>query len=144
MIACDLLIIGGGPAGLSTAINGASEGLKVCLMDNGSTLGGQARESNAIENYPGFPFVTGTDLMERFVLQAHKFNTLIHAPLQAAKLETYSDRLCVTTEDYQMFEARAVVLSLGLNYRRLVATDIGRLMGKGIFYGLPSFITCNG
>lgn len=144
MIECDLLIIGGGPAGLSTAINGASEGLKVCLLDSGSTLGGQARESNAIENYPGFTFVTGDDLMTRLVNQAHKFDTAIHAPLNAAKMEPYDNKVCVTTEDYQQFTSRSVVLSLGLNYRRLTARNIGRLMGKGVYYGLPSFISCIG
>lgn len=144
MIECDLLIIGGGPAGLSTAINGASEGLKVCLLDSGSMLGGQARESNAIENYPGFSFITGDDLMTRLVSQAHKFDTVIHAPLNAAKMEPYDNRVCVTTEDYQQFTSRSVVLSLGLNYRRLAAKNVGRLMGKGVYYGLPSFISCMG
>ncbi len=142
---CDLLIIGAGPAGLSAAINGASEGLKVCLIDNGSQLGGQARESNAIENYPGFPCgVTGDDLMSRFVTQAVRFNTVIHAPLSAARIIVYGNRRVVVTEDYQEFTAKAVILSLGLNYRRLQAQNIGRLMGKGVYYGLPSFVTCSG
>lgn len=52
---CDLLVVGSGPAGMSAAINGASEGLRVCMIDGNDYLGGQARESNAIENYAGFP-----------------------------------------------------------------------------------------
>lgn len=142
---CDLLIVGAGPAGLSAAINGASEGLKVCLIDNGTTLGGQARESNAIENYPGFPDgVTGDELMTKFVTQADKFQTSIYAPLAAARLVWDGNRRIVMTEDYQEFAAKAVILSLGLNYRRLNAKNVGRLMGKGVYYGLPSFITCSG
>lgn len=142
---CDLLIVGGGPAGLSTAINGASEGLRVCLIDSGTTLGGGARESNAIENYPGFPEgVTGDELMSRMVMQADKFKTDIFAPLQAAKLKVDGDSRVVITDDYQEFRAKSVILSLGLNYRRLNVPNIGQLMGRGVYYGLPSFIKCSG
>src|SRR5689334_21930903 len=86
----DLLIVGGGPAGLSAAINGASEGLDICLLDNGPVLGGQARESFAIENYP-MPEgtengVLGSRLMTGFVNQANKFGAALHCPAVAAKL----------------------------------------------------------
>ena len=90
----DLLIIGGGPAGLSAAINGASEGLVVRMLDAGFSLGGQARESAAIENYPGFPDgITGNDLMSNFVRQALKFETKMICPLTAAHLEIKNHRL---------------------------------------------------
>lgn len=134
----DLLIIGGGPAGLSAAINGASEGLKVRIMDNGSMLGGQARESSAIENYPGFPEgITGDDLMSRFVRQAHKFQAGFFCPCHAAHLEPDDGRLIVMDDDYQTHVARSVLLSLGVNYRKLNAQGVGLFMGRGIYYGVP-------
>lgn len=136
----DLLIIGGGPAGLSAAINGASEGLHVQLMDNGAMLGGQARESSAIENYPGFPDgITGDGLMGRLVRQAHKFETGMLCPSQAVALEVLPDRtLRVTTDDYTETVARAVLLALGLQYRRLPAANIAQFVGRGVYYGLPA------
>ena len=141
MTSCDsdLLIIGGGPGGLSAAINGASEGLSVRLIDSGSSLGGQARESSGIENYPGFPeSVTGHDLMTRFVQQAHKFNTLLTCPVSAASISRDRERVVITTDDFQEYVGRAAILSIGLSYRRLMAKDIGRFMGHGVFYGAPS------
>lgn len=135
---CDLLVIGSGPAGLSAAINGASEGLEVCLIDGRSTLGGQARESNAIENYPGFPDgITGDELMYRLIQQATKFNTLIRAPAQAVELLRSKDLLHVITDDYTEFRAKRVLLSLGLSYRVLQADGIGKFMGRGVYYGMP-------
>lgn len=138
---CDLLIVGGGPAGLSAAINGASEGLRVCLLDAGRALGGQAKESASIENYPmplGFDNgVTGHDLMTGFIAQATKFNTQMFCPVNAIDLEKDGNRRIVTTDDYDEYAARAVILSLGLRYRTLQADGIGALMGRGVYYGIP-------
>lgn len=139
----DLLIIGGGPAGLCAAISGASEGLKTVLLDNGNSMGGQAKESSAIENYPGFPGgVTGEKLMGCFVHQAADFNTAFVAPTNAVKLtrDGSANRLTVTTDDYSEFVAKAVIISTGLHYRRLDATGISQLMGRGVYYGAPGFI----
>lgn len=135
----DLLVIGGGPAGLSAAINGASEGLSVRLIDNGLKLGGQARESSAIENYPGFPDgITGDELMSRFVRQAYKFQTHLLCPAEAAKLEPLdSGSFRVYTTDYDTYEARAVLLANGLNYRRLGAQNLAQFVGRGAYYGIP-------
>lgn len=136
----DLLIIGGGPAGLSAAINAASEGLVVRLLDNNLSLGGQARESNAIENYPGFPeSITGNDLMHSMVLQAIKFKTVLLCPVNAIFMERdeVNNRVVVTTADYQVFRSKAVLIAIGLNYRRLDATNISNLMGRGVYYGTP-------
>lgn len=143
MINCtsDLLIIGGGPAGLSAAINAASEGLNVRLLDNGTTLGGQAKESSMIENYPGFPeSITGEDLMGRMAQQARKFATGVVTPVTAQHLERNSDgSLTVTCDDYTEYTSRSVLISLGLSYRRLRADNIGHFMGRGVFYGVPTF-----
>lgn len=136
---CDLLVVGSGPAGMSAAINGASEGLRVCMIDGSEHLGGQARESNAIENYAGFPEgITGLDLMNRFVSQATKFDTQIHCPVRAVSLHEEGDIKVVTAEDYSEYKARTVLLSLGLSYRRLEAENLGQFMGRGVHYGLPS------
>lgn len=141
----DLIIVGGGPAGLSAAINGASEGLSVLLLDGGSTLGGQAKESSAIENYPGFPEgITGADLMGRMGRQARKFASAVVAPSMAASLLSGPDGLVVQTDDYEKFTGRAVLLSLGLSYRRMQAENIGHFMGRGVSYGVPAWKPANG
>jgi len=135
---CDLLIVGGGPAGLSAAINGASEGLSVRMVDSGFMLGGQARESAAIENYPGFPeSVTGRDLMARFASQALKFETDFICPTTVSRLYKDDKRFIATTDDYQQIITKAVLLATGLSYRRLGAKGMGTLMGRGVYYGVP-------
>jgi thioredoxin reductase (NADPH) len=138
---CDLLVVGAGPAGLSAAINGSSEGLNVCVLDAAEKLGGQARESQAIENYP-MPFgphigVTGETLVNGFTEQANKFGCGLYCPVRAAKLIADGDTRLVLSEDKDEYAARSVLLSSGLNYRRLSAKNIGALMGRGIYYGMP-------
>ena len=135
----DLLIIGGGPSGLSAAINGASEGLVVRLLDSGASLGGQARESAAIENYPGFPeSVTGHELMTRFVKQAQKFNTQMVCPVAVSSIETDGKYLVVCSDDYHEYVTRSVIISIGLIYRRLQAKNNAQFIGRGVFYGVPT------
>jgi thioredoxin reductase (NADPH) len=137
----DLVIVGGGPAGLSAAINATSEGLDVLLLDKASFLGGQARESAAIENYAGFPEgVTGEELMTRLVRQAMKFDTRLAVPAQAVELGLDPDDdtvLCLRDDYGDQYRARAVLLSPGLAYRRLNAQGLGQFMGAGAFYGVP-------
>lgn len=135
----DLIIIGGGPSGLSAAINAASEGLDVLLLDKATVLGGQARESAAIENYAGFPEgITGDHLMTRLVQQAVKFETGITVPCQAVALAQHDETLWAVTDDYgDRLVAKTVLLSPGLAYRRLNAEGLGQFMGQGVFYGVP-------
>lgn len=138
-IDCDLLIVGAGPAGLSAAINAASEGIRVCMLDSAEMLGGSAVASSGIENYPGFPeAITGQDLMNRMVEQALKFGTEMYAPLRASDIVVDGKRKIVRTDDFQEFASPIVLLTCGTNYRRHGAKGIAPLLGKGVFYGLPS------
>lgn len=138
----DLAIVGGGPSGLSAAINGASEGLNVLLIDAEATLGGQARESAAIENYPGFPDgITGDHLMTALTRQAEKFDAGLRLPSRVQSLIAdfaNSDRFVLVDEFGQEVEAKTILLSLGLSYRRLEAQNLGGFLGNGAYYGLPS------
>ena len=135
----DLLIVGGGPSGLSAAINGASEGLRVLLLDSDEQLGGQARQSAAIENYPGFPEgITGDELMGALVRQADKFDARVTCPARVVGLHADGDWLVAQDDIGQEYAGRSVLLSCGLTYRRLNANGIGQYMGRGAFYGVPS------
>lgn len=135
----DLVIVGGGPSGLSAAINGASEGLSVAILDAERTFGGQARESAAIENYAGFPDgITGDALMSALVRQAVKFETSMYCPVTATRVSRDHDLLTVLDEFGNEYVAKTVLLSLGLSYRRLNARGVGPLMGRGCFYGVPN------
>ncbi len=147
----DLLIIGAGPAGLCAAINASSEGVSTRVVDNGLLLGGQAKESNAIENFPGFPEgITGTDLMGNFVRQAERFNTKFLSPVGITKLrrDEKSNLIVACSDDYQEFATKVVLISIGLSYRRLGAEGMSPLMGRGIYYGapigtIPTNVDCN-
>lgn len=133
----DLIIVGGGPSGLAAAINAASEGLSVCLLDRDG-LGGQAKQSAAIENYPGFPTaITGHDLMGRLIAQAWKFGVDMQSPLEAFDLASDGPNQGVMTTDGEVHLARAVLISSGMTYRRLLARDAARYLGRGLFYGMP-------
>ncbi len=132
----DLVIVGGGPSGLSAAINGASEGLSVLLLDSAMSLGGQAKESAAIENFPGFPDgVTGEKLMANMVQQAMKFGCATSVPSMVVRLVHDGDIHRVEDDHGDLYEGRTVLLSNGLSYRRHNAAGIGQFMGRGCYYG---------
>lgn len=134
---CKLLIVGGGPAGLTTAIYAGSEGLPPILIDSGPRVGGQARQSSMIENYAGFPEgISGPDLLNRFCTQASKFATKVLCPAKARTLRVDGGRKIVTTDDDE-FAADAVLLSIGLSYMRLKAPGVLEFLGKGVEYGAP-------
>jgi thioredoxin reductase (NADPH) len=130
----DLLIIGGGPAGLGAAVYGASEGLETLVVES-TALGGQAGTSRRIENYLGFPAgITGTELTSRAVVQARKFGARPATPYRAMSLEPLSPRHVVRLEEDHEIAARAVLLATGAEYRRLPVDGLAEYEGLCVFY----------
>jgi thioredoxin reductase (NADPH) len=142
----DLVILGGGPAGLGAAVYGASEGLDTLLIES-TVLGGQAGTSRRIENYLGFPAgVSGTELTSRAVTQARKFGARTATPYRAKALEPDGDRHLVRLEEGNEIFARTVLLSTGAEYRRLPIDDLDEYEGISVFYaaGPPEGQLCGG
>jgi thioredoxin reductase (NADPH) len=130
----DLLVLGGGPAGLGAAVYGASEGLDTLLIE-GSVLGGQAGASRRIENYLGFPAgISGTELTTRAVTQARKFGARTATGYRAHSLEPGADRHLVRLQEGNEVSARAVLLCTGAEYRRLPVVDLDLYEGISVFY----------
>jgi thioredoxin reductase (NADPH) len=131
---CDLLIIGGGPAGLSAAVYGASEGLSTTLIE-GAALGGQAGTSSSIENYLGFPAgLPGAELAARAVLQARKFDARIRLGTQALKLTSSGGLQHIRCDDHRTVMARAVIIACGASYRQLPLPGLDALESVGVYY----------
>jgi thioredoxin reductase (NADPH) len=142
----DLLVIGGGPAGLGAAVYGASEGLETLVIES-TVLGGQAGSSRRIENYLGFPAgITGSELTSRAVTQARKFNARTATPYRAKALEPGDGHHLVRLEEGNEIAARAVVLATGAEYRKLPVADLERYEGFSVFYaaGPPEAQICGG
>jgi len=140
----DLVVIGGGPAGLGAAVYGASEGLETLVVE-GTALGGQAGTSRRIENYLGFPAgISGSELTSRAVTQARKFNARTATPYRALSLQPGADRHVVRLEDDHVVAARAVVLATGADYRRLPVAGLKDYEGISVFYaaGPPEAQRC--
>jgi thioredoxin reductase (NADPH) len=130
----DLLVLGGGPAGLGAAVYGASEGLDTLVVE-GTVLGGQAGMSRRIENYLGFPAgISGTELISRAISQARKFGARTATPYRACSLEPGRDRHLVRLEEGNEVRARAVLLSTGAEYRRLPVAGLEAYEGVSVFY----------
>jgi thioredoxin reductase (NADPH) len=140
----DLLVIGGGPAGLGAAVYGASEGLDTLVIES-TVLGGQAGTSRRIENYLGFPAgISGTELTSRAVSQARKFGARTATAYRVRGVEPGGDRHRVTLEDGNEIAARAVVLATGAEYRRLPVESLDSYEGISVFYaaGPPEAHLC--
>jgi thioredoxin reductase (NADPH) len=140
----DLLVVGGGPAGLAAAVYGASEGLDTLIVES-TALGGQAGSSRRIENYLGFPAgISGTELTSRAVSQARKFGARPATPFRAVSLEPGDGRHLVRLEEGHEIAARAVVLATGADYRRLPLDDLADYEGVSAFYaaGPPEAQLC--
>jgi thioredoxin reductase (NADPH) len=131
----DLLVVGAGPAGLSAAVYGASEGLRTTVLDAGA-VGGQAGSSSLIRNYLGFPRgLGGGELAQRAYQQAWLFGAQFRLTHRATALEPRDGRHIVRTDSGAEIAARAVVLALGVEYRRLEAPGLIELEGAGVYYG---------
>jgi thioredoxin reductase (NADPH) len=140
----DLLVVGGGPAGLAASVYGASEGLDTLIVE-GTALGGQAGSSRRIENYLGFPAgITGTELTSRAITQARKFGARPATPYRATALVPGHGRHVVRLEDDHEIAARAVVLATGAEYRRLPLDELAGFEGVSVFYaaGPPEAQLC--
>src|SRR6516164_3401328 len=131
----DLIVVGGGPAGLGAAVYGASEGLRTVLVERLAT-GGQAGQSSRIENYLGFPDgVSGAQLTDRARRQAAKFGAEVLTTREVTGLEVRGPARTVRFSDGSAIDAHAVILATGVAYRRLAAPGISELTGRGVFYG---------
>ncbi len=131
----DVVIVGAGPAGLSAAVYGASEGLRVLVLDEGG-IGGQVRSSSLIRNYLGFPKgVSGSRLAEQAYEQASVFGATFVFMHRVTALTRLGDLFSISLEDERHVTARAVILTLGATYRRLGVPALEDLTGAGVFYG---------
>ncbi len=131
----DLVVIGGGPAGLGAAVYGASEGLRTVLVERTAT-GGQAGQSSRIENYLGFPNgVSGAQLTERARLQASKFGAEVLTAREVTGLEVNGSGRTVHFSDGTAIGAHTVILATGVSYRQLAGPGLAELTGCGVYYG---------
>jgi thioredoxin reductase (NADPH) len=142
----DLIVIGGGPAGLGAAVYGASEGLRTVLVERTAT-GGQAGQSSRIENYLGFPDgVSGAQLTGRARRQAGKFGAEVLTTREVTGLEINGSARTVRFADGSTIGAHTVILATGVMYRQLTAPGIAELTGRGVYYGsaLTEAAACSG
>jgi thioredoxin reductase (NADPH) len=131
----DLIVVGGGPAGLGAAVYGASEGLRTVLVEREAT-GGQAGQSSRIENYLGFPNgVSGSQLADRARRQARKFGAELLLTRDCVALEAHGSKRVLRFDDGSSIAAHAVVLATGVSYRSLGVPGADGLTGRGVYYG---------
>jgi len=135
---CDVAIVGAGPSGLSSAVYSASEGLRTVVIEPG-VPGGQAGTSSMIRNYLGFPHgVSGADMTNRALEQAWLFGARMLLARRAVTLSADGDRRILTTDIGDRISARAVVIAVGVTWRRLQVPSLDALIGSGVFYGAAS------
>ncbi len=131
----DLIVIGGGQAGLGAAVYGASEGLRTVLVERLAT-GGQAGQSSRIENYLGFPDgVSGAQLTDRARRQATKFGAEVLTTREVVGVEVRGSARRVRFADDTFIDAHTVILATGVSYRVLDAPGLAELTGRGVYYG---------
>ncbi len=131
----DVIIVGAGPAGLSAAVYGASEGLSTLVIDKGG-IGGQATSSSLIRNYLGFPRgVSGRQLAQNAYSQAWVFGANFAFMQTVTGIARENDHLVVTLSENRRFRASAVLLAMGVSYRRLGVPALEALVGAGVYYG---------
>ncbi|HWC36878.1 MAG TPA: FAD-dependent oxidoreductase [Acidimicrobiales bacterium] len=142
----DLIVVGGGPAGLGAAVYGGSEGLKTVLVER-EAVGGQAGQSSRIENYLGFPSgISGADLARRAATQAQRFGveTLLVSEVEA--LEICGSARVVRMREGTELSAHAVLLTTGVAYRRIGIPEVEQFSGRGVYYGaaMTEAMSCEG
>jgi thioredoxin reductase (NADPH) len=131
----DLVVVGGGPAGLAATVYGASEGLSTLAAER-EAVGGQAGSSSLIRNYLGFPWgVSGSELAQQAYLQAWVFGATVSFMIEATGLRRAGDGLWVDLSDDTRVKSKAVVIATGASYRRLGVPSLETLVGAGVFYG---------
>jgi thioredoxin reductase len=131
----DLLIVGGGPAGLAAAVYGASEGLSTVMIER-EAPGGQAGMSSRIENYLGFPSgLSGSDLTRRAVAQARRFGVEILTPQEAVSLRVEGGSKFVKLTNGVEIGAKSLLIASGVSYRKLDVPGMDKLQGAGVYYG---------
>jgi thioredoxin reductase (NADPH) len=131
----DVVVVGGGPAGLAAAVYAASEGLNVLVVENNAP-GGQAGSSSKIENYLGFPTgISGQELAGRAYSQAQKFGARMMIARAATELQCERKLFVVEIEGGASLETRTVIIATGAQYRKLPIENLARFEGAGIYYG---------
>ncbi len=134
----DVVIVGAGPAGLAASVYGASEGLKTLLIERRAP-GGQAGTSSRIENYLGFPSgLSGADLTRRALTQATRFGTEFLSPQSVKEIRIKDNYKIIHLVDGTEINARSVVITTGVDYRKLTTKGIDEYSGAGIYYGAAS------
>lgn len=136
----DLIIIGGGPAGLTSAIYAAREGIDALVIEK-SALGGQAGVTERIDNYPGFPdSIAGAELAERFIKQAQRYGVELLQATGVKSVAGHGKHVTATTDNGDEYCARAIIVATGSTYRRLDVPGEDDLIGAGIHF----CATCDG
>lgn len=131
----DLVIVGGGPAGLAAAVYGASEGLRTVMIER-EAPGGQAGTSSRIENYLGFPVgLSGADLARRAVTQARRFGVEILSPQEVKGVRVEDPYRIVVLSDGSEISCHALMIATGVSWRKLDVPGIEKLSGAGVYYG---------
>lgn len=131
----DVVIVGAGPAGLAASVYGASEGLKTLLIERRAP-GGQAGTSSRIENYLGFPTgLSGADLTRRAVTQATRFGTDFITPQSVKEIKTRDNYKIIVLEDGREINTKSVVITTGVDYRKLETKGLDKFAGAGVYYG---------
>jgi thioredoxin reductase (NADPH) len=131
----DVVIVGAGPSGLAAAVYGGSEGLKTLLIERRAP-GGQAGTSSRIENYLGFPKgLSGSELARRAITQATRFGVEFLSPQEVSSITTDGQYKTIHLADGSTINTRAVVITTGVDYRKLPAEGAADLTGAGIYYG---------
>jgi len=129
----DTLIIGGGPAGLTAAVYASTLRLNAFLI--AGNLGGQAIDSTKVQNYMGFDFITGPELIRKFEAQLFHSHYIDHWLTEAERIEPVSDGFRVTTSDMTRYHAKTLIVATGMTRRRLGVPGEEEFQRKGIFYG---------